>query len=231
MEIAAPGSIVEQRRHVRQGFKVNRLIRASFDFGDDDQREMYIYLVDLSEGGLRVNADTPFPTEKPFILRFTLQYVEVDVVVRAVWEKNLAGGTWTAGLAFHEPTPEQTEQIRAMVEAYAVAGRRERYRQKTLMSGALRLQEDADWFYTSLVDVSTSGLRVCWDEPLDMETEVFVHLRPPDLDEVDARATVVWQKQINSERFEVGLRFSSISDEAVANLQKYIDACVGTAEA
>lgn len=215
----------EHRVHERRGLRVHRLIRASVE-RNAETSELYLYLVDISEGGIRINADNPFDLDQAFRLTFTLQYLEFDVTVRPVWQKSLAGGTWTCGLAYHEPTPEQLDQVRQMVESFTAKGRRERFRLKALVSVALRA-DDENWFNILLVDISPKGLRGMWDEPLDAEKLLDVRVIPPDLTEVEARARVVWQKEIGPGRHEFGLQFVEIEDQAAADIQSFIDRSVG----
>ena len=146
--------------------------------------------------------------------------------MRPIWQKSLAGGTWTCGLAYHEPTPEQQEQVRQMVDSFTVEGRRERFRLKALVSVAL-CATDEHWFNILLVDISPKGLRGMWDEALDPEVVLDVRIIPPDLTEIPAQARVVWQQQIGPKRHEFGLQFVDIADEAAGQIQAFIDRSVG----
>jgi hypothetical protein len=214
----------EQRKHERKGFKVNRLIRATIDRGEP--KDQYLYLVDISEGGLRVNVDNAFDMDRDFRIAFTLQYLDLDVRVRPVWQKTLAGGTTTVGLAFHEPSEAQMEQVRAMVGSFSTQGRRERFRLKALVSVALR-HDDGDWFNILLVDISPKGLRGMWDDPLEIGEALDVRVLPPDFSEVEARGEVVWQQQIGPRRHEFGLQFKAITEAGAETIQRFIDASVG----
>lgn len=226
LEAAAVASI-EHRLHERRGLRVHRLVRASIE-SDGQTNELYLYLVDISEGGIRINADNPFNLDQPFRLTFTLQYLDFDVTVRPVWQKSLAGGTWTCGLAYHEPTPQQLDQVRQMVEAFTAKGRRERFRLKALVSVALRADGES-WFNILLVDISPKGLRGVWEGALDAEKTLDVRIIPPEMTEVEARARVVWQKEIGDLRHEFGLQFVEIEEQAAADIQSFIDRSVGLA--
>lgn len=215
----------EHRLHERRGLRVHRLIRATIE-RDGESRERYLYLVDISEGGIRINADDAFDLDGTFRFSFTLQYLEFDLVVRPIWQKSLAGGTWTCGLAYHEPTPEQLDQVRQMVEAFTVKGRRERFRLKALVSVALRAADES-WFNILLVDISPKGLRGMWDEALDPEAIIDVRIIPPALTEIEARARVVWQQQIGPKRHEFGMQFVEIDEQGAAQIQAFIDRSVG----
>lgn len=223
--VAPASSADEQRLHERRGLRVHRLIRATLE-RDGEAREHYLYLVDISEGGIRLNADNEFEVDRPFRLSFTLQYLEFDVMVRPVWQKRLAGGTWTCGLAYHDATPEQMEQVRQLVDSFTEKGRRERFRLKALVSVALRADGE-NWFNILLVDISPKGLRGLWDDALDAETPLEVRIIPPDLTEIEARANVVWQQQVGPRRHEFGLQFVEISDEGAGQIQRFIDRSVG----
>lgn len=217
----------ERRLHERMGVKVNRLIRATLDFGKNHTREEYVYVLDFSEGGMRVNVDREFPADKPLRIQFTLQYLELDVYVKPIWQKKLTGGTWVAGLSFDTVTVDQSGQISAMMEAFSLRGRRERFRLKALVAVSLRLAGWEEWLSVLLVDMSTSGVRIRCNEVLDDHATLELKILLPDLKEVDARGEIVWQQQARPGRFEYGVRFNAIAESGVAAIQAYIDHCVG----
>jgi len=224
----APSLQEERRRHERKGVKVNRLIRATLDFGDR-KREEYVYVMDISEGGMRVNVDTPFPDNTVVRMEFTLQYLDMDVQIKPIWQKSLAGGTWVAGLEFDNVSQDQMNQILSMVEAFSLKGRRDRFRLKSLVAVSMRHMDDEDWLSVLLVDVSTSGLRIRCNESYEEGAQFEVKILLPDLQEVDAVGEVVWVQQARPGRFEYGMRFTTINDTGAAGIQAYIDRCVGAA--
>lgn len=218
---------VERRQHERRGVRVNRLIRPLIDDGNGSPHEEYIYLVDMSEGGLRANLDREFPGDRAVRMQFTLQYLELDVSVRVVWQKSLAGGTWTVGLAFENLDSGAAVQVKKMVEAFSVQGRRDRFRLKSLVSVSVRRADDPVWVSVLLVDVSSAGLRVRCNEVYDVDSDLDVRLFPPDHDEVSGRASVIWCQEAGPMRWEYGLRFLALEGNGAAILQSYIDQTVG----
>lgn len=223
-----PLSPGEQRTHERKGLRVHRLIRATLE-RDGESREKYLYVVDISEGGIRLNADDAFELDRPLRLCFTLQYIEFDVMVRPIWQKSLAGGTWTCGFAYHEPTPEQQAQIAQMVESFTVHGRRERFRLKALVSVALCPEGEEGWFNILLVDISPKGLRGLHDEALDKERLYSVRVILPDMSEAEASARAVWQEEVGPTRHEFGMQFVAIEESYAQRIQSFIDRSVGVA--
>jgi hypothetical protein len=212
----------ERRRSEREAVLVNKLLRVSTQVPPAEPVELYMYLVNVSEGGFRVHMDVPFPEDQAFQLRFSLVNKNVEATVVPTWQKCLDGGTWTAGLELQDPTPETLEQVRALMSALSVQGRRERFRLRQLLAVTIRRAEEEDWCSVATMDVSTHGLRARSDESLgegvDVEVKVF-----PNFIEVSARGRVVWEKEVGPSRYEFGVEFTEIDEEGIKILQRYID--------
>lgn len=220
--------LTENRRLAeRKGVKVNRLVRATLDLGNGERREDYLYVMDISEGGMRVNVDKPFADAQPLRLHFTLQYLDLDLEVKPIWQEELPGGTWVSGLMFHAPSAIEERQIRATMAAFSDRGHRDRFRLKSLVSVSIRKVGSIRWLGVLPLLIAPNSLRIRCNELLDIDTEVDTKILLPDLREVGGRAAVVWQRQARPGRFEYGLRFNAISYESAAAIHEHLDRCIG----
>jgi hypothetical protein len=72
------------------------------------------------------------------------------------------------------------------------------------------------------VDVSVGGARVYSDEPIAAGTPFALELGLPDGGTVTCRAEVVWAEELPAgapARYDIGLKFTEISTEALVRLQ------------
>ena len=222
------GANDERRVHRRHGLQINKVIRARA-CTSSWEGYLYLYLVDLSEGGMRVNLDRPFPPDESTDLAFDLEGIgAVHTKVNLAWQKCLAGGTWVAGLEFNHLDEEQAANVHKLLEAYSPEGRRLRFRLRRLIPVAIRREGADTWCNVTAMDLSPDGMRVRCYEPADQDEQVDVNLGLDDHDsEFKTRAAVKWVQEVGGERYEMGLSFHQIHEAEAALLSRFIDACVG----
>ncbi|MBM3466135.1 MAG: PilZ domain-containing protein [Armatimonadetes bacterium] len=218
----------ERREGPRAGVTVNRLVRAVVEWEEGNPEESYLYIVDVSEKGLRVNADRFFAEDRPTRVTFTLENREVSGLARPIWQKYLAG-TWTMGLALVDPTEEATEALRALTAMFSPTGRRMRFRLRTVLTTTMLRDGGERWYSILALDISDGGIKARFDEPLEENEVVTIKIFPPELGEVEARAQVKWITAVGPERYEFGLQFVNLSEEKRGVIRSYIDKQVGAA--
>lgn len=228
-EAPVPTPAVDRRQHARKGAAVNRLLRATVEWEDGKPEECYLYLVDISERGMRVNVDRCFPEDHPVRLRFSLVDLQFEAQVHPIWQKFLTGGTWTVGLEVRDENVAATDVMRSIMEVFSAGGRRIRFRLRQVLTVTMQRASDERWYSVTTLDISPGGLKVRWDEPLEEGEIVHVKIFPEDLPDVEAHAQVMWQRDIGPERFEFGLKFTDITEAGATSIQRYIDRSVGAA--
>ena len=216
----------ERRQHERKIVQVNKLLRAKLDLPDGSIQEAYMYLVDVSEGGMRVNVDSAFP-EEPVRMRFELDQFVFDAQVHPSWQKCLVGGTWTVGLDFRGAGPETIAVANGIIDMYSPDGRRKRFKLREILNVMLHRPSDEDWLNVLAIDVSSTELQLRSDHEFPQGSHVDVKIFPPDLPRVEAEAEVLWQREVSTGRFEFRMKFLDLTKEGADTLQKYIDRAVG----
>ncbi len=230
----------ERRQSGRKGVRLNRLI-ASRILDGESHRECYLHLVDISEGGLRVNSDDPFPEGREFQLEIGLAAFGNELAtrkpkqvfpVRLVWSKSLLGGMVVTGLAFTEQLDgEGHEVVSAIMHGASPEGRRMHFRLNRVlgveMGGGEAEGDEIRWLYPLTLDLSVEGMRICLNEELQVgrrfPIKIFLEF---DLPTVSAEAEVMWQETMPSGRVQVGLRFEGLSERDAAAIKTYIDQCL-----
>lgn len=238
-EAIAPES--ERRQSGRKGVKLSRLISSKIIDGESE-RECYLHLVDISDGGLRINSDDPFPEDRAFSLEIVLapfgnelstKIPKKSFPVKTVWSKSLVGGMVVSGLAFQELDQEGKEIVAAIMEGASPQGRRMHFRLNRVLGVELgRSEEEQQWLYPLTLDLSVEGMRICLSEPLEVGAtfpiKIFLEFELPT---VQANAEVMWQETMPSGRVQVGLKFDEMSERDAMAIKTYIDQCLRQDEA
>ncbi len=226
----------DRRQAGRKGVMLNRLIATRVVDGDS-HRECYLHLVDISEGGLRVNSDDPFPDDREFALEIGLAAFGTELAtrrprltlpVRLVWSKSLVGGMVVSGLAFQDLDREGQDIVEAIMAGASPQGRRTHFRLNRVLGVELGSGGESErWLYPLTLDLSVEGMRICLSEPLEIGAKfpikIFLEFELPT---VATTAEVMWQDVMPSGRIQVGLKFEDISDRDSLAIKTYIDQCV-----
>lgn len=231
----------DRRQSGRKGVKLSRLIASKIIDGESS-RECYLHLVDISEGGFRINSDDPFPEDKEFVLEIGLAPFGTELATKAprqafpvktVWSKCLVGGMVVSGLAFQNLDEQGTEVVQAIMEGASPQGRRMHFRLNRVLGVELgRDDEEQQWLYPLTLDLSVEGMRICLSEALEVGSKfpikVFLEFELPT---VQADAEVMWQETMPSGRVQVGLKFANMSERDAMAIKTYIDQCLQQDEA
>ena len=231
----------DRRQSGRKGVKLSRLIASKIIDGESS-RDCYLHLVDISDGGFRINSDDPFPEDREFVLEIGLAPFGTELATKAprqafpvktVWSKSLVGGMVVSGLAFQNLDEQGHEIVKAIMEGASPQGRRMHFRLNRVLGVELgRDEEEQQWLYPLTLDLSVEGMRICLSEPLEVGSKfpikVFLEFELPT---VQADAEVMWQETMPSGRVQVGLKFANMSERDSMAVKTYIDQCLQQDEA
>ena len=228
-------SEAERRQTGRKGVKLNRLIASKVVDGNS-HRECYLHLVDISEGGLRVNSDDPFPNDRAFALEVGLAAFGTELAtrkpritfpVRMVWSKSLIGGMVVSGLAFTNLDKESQDIVAAIMAGASPQGRRAHFRLNRVLGVELGATGSERWLYPLTLDLSVEGMRICLSETLEVGAKfpirIFLEFELPT---VECSSEVMWQEVMPSGRIQVGLKFDEMSERDALAIKTYIDHCL-----
>lgn len=232
---AGSGSGPERRVAQRKGVRLNKLIMAHLQTGEESTG-LYLHLVDISAGGIRVNGDVEFPLNEPFSLKLqtesfggevSSEFPELEVRARVVWSKRLLGGMFVSGLQFVEMTDVATACVKKILDICSPEGKRLRFRLNRVLGVGIGLEGETRWLYPLALDLSVEGMRVRLDESLEIGSrfplQIFLEF---DLPTVHMTAEVVWRDEVGQGRFQVGLRFHDLNEDSARAIQDYIDRCL-----
>ena len=225
----------ERRNNQRKGVRLNKLIMAQLQHGGESTG-LYLHLVDISSGGIRVNGDVEFPQSEPFTLNLQTEsfggevcseFPDLEVEARVVWSKRLLGGMFVSGLQFINMTPKARACVNKILEICSPEGKRLRFRLNRVLGVGIGLEEQTRWLYPLALDLSVEGMRVRHAEARVSGTtfplQIFLEF---DLPTVHMNAEVVWRDEVGTGRYQVGLRFHDLNEDSAKAIQDYIDRCL-----
>lgn len=225
----------ERRIAQRKGVRLNKLIMAQLIHAGESTG-LYLHLVDISAGGIRVNGDVEFPQSELFTLKLqtesfggevSSEYPEMEVQARVVWSKRLLGGMFVSGLQFMDMSEQAKACVAKILEICSPEGKRLRFRLNRVLGVGIGLEEQTRWLYPLALDLSVEGMRVRLDESLEIGStfplQIFLEF---DLPTVHMNAEVVWRDEVGTGRYQVGLRFHDLNEDSAKAIQDYIDRCL-----
>ncbi|MBS2034340.1 PilZ domain-containing protein [bacterium] len=225
----------ERRIAQRKGVRLNKLIMAQLVYAGESTG-LYLHLVDISSGGIRVNGDVEFPQSEQFTLKLqtesfggevSSEYPEMEVNARVVWSKRLLGGMFVSGLQFLDMSDAAKACVAKILEICSPEGKRLRFRLNRVLGVGIGLEEQTRWLYPLALDLSVEGMRVRLDESLEIGStfplQIFLEF---DLPTVHMNAEVVWRDEVGTGRYQVGLRFHDLNEDSAKAIQDYIDRCL-----
>lgn len=115
----------ERRESKRFAVHLNKITTAEVTLDANPPTPCYVYVADISEGGLRITTDAWYDRAQRFGLRLQLDH-PLQVTVEVIWSKQLAGGTNVYGLQFVDVTDEQSAQVLTFIDSYSQEARRRR---------------------------------------------------------------------------------------------------------
>ena len=218
----------ERRSHERRKSRVNKLVHASLKV-DSVESKTFLYLVDISLGGLRANLDRALA--KDSLVEFTLplrpylnEEVELQALCRVAWNRELLGGTFVHGLEFQQLQEESANLVARMLHAFSPEGKRKRFRLPGLLNVAYH--QDGAWKSWVARDISPQGLGLQMPEPLELEERLPFRIFLEDrgkYDPVEVVGRVSYLVEFDDEEFRLGVEFVEPTDEAARRIQDYID--------
>lgn len=219
----------EERRTTRRvGCDLNHSVSARVEVDGQPSLPLALYLLDMSEGGMRINMDRELPSGQIFTLYVSLAGLggegEFRTSCEVAWQKGLLGEAWVAGLRFTEMSPKDGELLRSTLDRFEGPNRRLRFRLRSVVPVSVRFEDD--WFYMTATELSPEGLRirttpVPWLAP-GCELSLWLHLGSEwPLEPLDAE--VLWREEVWRDRIEVGFRFLDLAEDEALLIKSYIE--------
>jgi hypothetical protein len=218
----------ERRSEARRKSRINKLVHATVR-ANGDEFLTFLYLVDISVGGMRANLDRPLEPETTVGLDLPVgpylsEDVSLNVSCRVVWRRNIPGGTYVHGFEFQDPTPEQEALISQLFRAFTPEGMRERYRLDQVLN--IAFEREGAWIPRNACDISPEGLGLQMKEPLpqDQVIRFLLYLQDHDrLDATEVKGQVTYTAEFDDGLYRIGVQFVDLEDDIARRIRAYID--------
>lgn len=221
------GLVDERRQHKRKALKLNKVFAAKVGQGLDVM-PLYIFIVDISLGGMKITTDFNLPEMDPFHMEMKLDEGEIlDTDVEVRWKKKLIGGTYMMGVKFLDVPEHVREIIRNFMARHSAEGKRKTFRLDRVLAVEMDLEDKEEKFYTLTMDLSPQGMRLTNPFPLPEDKDINLKMMLDFEDRpVSMKAKVRWQKETSYDRYMIGLEFIDITENDSKRINRYIDRAI-----
>lgn len=214
---------IDRREALRKKINIKRTFQVILEVEGEEKKNCFMHIVDMSERGIRVHCDFPFPENKNFRMKFFLEK-PVEFSGQLVWQKPLLGGIYVIGIQFTDISETDRNAINEFVERYSLEGRRKTFRLNRVLAVELEIGDKMEKFYALTVDLNEHGMRISHETPLPENITlkfrlILYYVGPP----VEVNAKVVWQKETAWGDYMMGIQFIDVLPEAKQAIRNYID--------
>ena len=211
----------ERRGVPRNLIRLNKLFSVNLKWGQEE-KHCYLYLVDLSETGLRICSDFPFPDQEVEI-RMEMNPA-LKIRGRKVWQKEMPGGMWTVGIKLSPLNPGEIEWLRGVIERFSSERRQvERVPIKLNRLYPAGVEAMGYWqaCFVYLIDISEAGMKLTSDFlfPLGEDIPLQLGLESP----LRLKVRAIWCRKLDYSTHIIGLRFMEMDEENRKILRKFIE--------
>jgi c-di-GMP-binding flagellar brake protein YcgR len=196
---------------------------------DSIEFKTFLYLVDISLGGLRANLDRALKKDSLVEIALPLrpylnEEVDLQARCRVAWNRELLGGTHVHGFEFQELQDDAMIQVERLFLAFSPEGKRKRFRLPGLLN--IAYFQEGIWKSWMARDISPQGLGLRMPEPLELEERLPFRIFLEDrgkYNPVEVTGRVSYLVEFDDEEYRLGIEFLEPSEEAALRIQEYID--------
>ena len=211
----------ERRGEARKKISLKKTFPAELQL--DTLQKTYLYIADISYGGMKIITELNLPSGRTFVLRVFLEAI-VEFPVEVVWQRQLVGYMNAYGLKFVALTPDSYKIIENFVSKYAIDTSKRNFRLNKMAN--LQILKNEGWFtfYSYILNMSPQGLEYTTDYALPLHDEFelkafLIQGEPP----IESKAKVLFSRDISMGRTKGWLEFSAIDEKNRLRLTEYID--------
>ena len=216
----------DRRRQERTKIEVKRSVVARIEQGELGETACHLHLLDISQGGMKVNVDQVLELEAQVRLKFELSSLgprlegSFESVCRVVWTKQTPGGSIT-GLEFIELAEESGSRLEHILEFWSEKSSLNLTKLWKPINAKIRSSAEEPWSRTLFVQaLSPEGFQFKFTDRLDEDQSLQSRLLLNDGPLVIS-ARVLWCKETPGP-FDVGLQFVDQTEEVRAAIRLHL---------
>jgi hypothetical protein len=215
----------ERRIAKRFAIQLNKITGAEVTRDSSATQSCYVYVADISEGGLRITTDSWFDPGEQFGLHLQLN-PPLNGRVEVVWSKQLTGGTNVYGVKFVEMSDALRTQVKTFIDSFSEEARRKSKSvnlNRVVCMQFPELTHDKRTYVLTNV-LSSEGMQVTAETAFDhgRAYDCLLFLEP-DQPPVVVRAVARAVQKAVCDRFKVTFDFERMSTDGTARINAFLD--------
>lgn len=220
VEIGKHWNYEERRIEERKKIYLKKPFHAEIHL--DEVCKTYIYIVDISHGGMKIMTDLSIPDKVEFTIKLLMRET-ISFVVETIWQRQVLGYMNAIGLRFVELSPEATNMIEGIMNKFAIDTSKKAYSLNKMVN--LQIQEEGQWknLYAYIIEMSPAGLEYTTDYIFPINEEFILRAfliagEPP----IEVRAKIVSEADLSMNRTMGFIEFVEIDERSKLRLSEHI---------
>ncbi|MDQ7823410.1 MAG: PilZ domain-containing protein [Candidatus Eremiobacteraeota bacterium] len=212
----------ERRTEARKKISLKKTFPAEILI--DDPQKCYLYIVDISRGGMKVMTELAFPDHRAFILRLYLDEEAVEFAVEKVWHRQVVGYMNAMGLKFIALSQKALNIIENFVAKYSIDTSKRIIKPNKMIN--LQIMRHDEWvpFYAYLLTLGPQGFEFTSDyefpEGEEFPLRFFIAQGQPP---IEVSAKILFIKEITLGRKKGWMEFVEITEQNRLRLLEHLD--------
>ncbi len=201
------------------------MLRVQYFEDASQPQETYLFLVDMTLGGMRVNLESELKLESLVTFQLPLSRFAanlpsiLEVRCRVCWSRCLLGGTWVYGLEFQDLDQEVESAILRLLDHFDEHGGRRTFRLEYPMAVEAVVEERP--VSLSLRDLSSTGLGFRFRGGVSVGQHLTVML-PLGWCHLETDALVVWAREAEPGVCDFGCSFADLDEDEAKEVRSFI---------
>lgn len=230
-ETTADKATEERRQEARVKSQVKRTVPATLEDEAYGAITSHLYIVDISENGMRINLDRSM--EPGDLLKITLPLPSLGVELesefqadcKVIWSKTLAGGTSVVGLEFQDLAEGHRKAARSLINHWGIRDALDLVNLPTPVDTKIRLSEEDPWSPSvGARGLSLKGFHYQARQARETGDKVQVRLLL-EAGTIETWAQVIWCEKIPNDNFDIGCEFEELRSGAEGYITLHLRRC------
>lgn len=216
-------NFAERRSTTRRKISLKKTFSAEVQL--DTPQKCYLYIVDISQGGMKIMTDLIFPERRTFLITFYLEQEDpLELAVEVVWKKQVVGYMNVTGMKFVAMSPKSFSKIEQFVSKYSIDTSKRIFKLNKMIT--MQVEKEGEWvsFYAYVLSISPQGLEYTTDYNLPAGEEFPLRFYAEQGQApLEASARILFQKEISMGRLKGWIEIVSMNEANRLRLTEYID--------
>jgi len=221
----------ERRNEPRAKSKVKRTVVGTVEHETFGALSTHLYIMDISENGIRLNLDREIEPESTLRLVLPLRAFgyglegEFEAQCRVVWTKALAGGTCILGMEFQNLVEPHKQSLSEIIDHWSGKQAMELESLPEPVNAKFRFSEDDPWSRTiGIRAISHDGFKFPYGKEMEVGDELQIRILL-EAGTVENRSVIRWCKPLPNRAFDIGCEFQNLGKGDAGYIDLHLRRC------